>query len=856
MKFLAGWTTNPCALSKGFGKLGDRPVFYGKLMHSVPHPATPSHPEIPPPADVPAAKAGTGRTFSWLLASVIAVLLADLWAPAELAIPICYVATMVLVVALPHRREKILLAIVCTLLLLMDFFLSTAEQNAPTWPRLINQGLTVVMIWGVTVLALRHRHVAEEMRDNQRVANERLALIDTIYASAPVGLCFVDRDLRYVSINNAFADMYGHPTAFYLGKAVREAVPEIADEIEAHYRQVIETGRPVVDVEVSGANSASPNERQYWLCSYYPVQNDDGDLLGVNVAVREITERKQSEANTLFLLEVGDRIRFATDADELLGAVAVALGEHLRASRCAFVEVESDQDRLVVRRDYHPHTTSLVGSYALSIFGPVIIDAAGKSQTVAVGDVGRAARVPEFRDACQKLSVGAYVVVPLIRAGRLVSGLIVIRAEPHEWNEREIALMNLVAERTWLAAEKIQLDRALRESDSALREADRRKDEFLATLAHELRNPLSLMRNIVTLQQTSGAPHADPQWGKDIIERQVNYLTRLTDDLFDVSRITRDKLELQKERVDLAQIIKAAVESCRQVIDQRHHELTVNMPLDAIYVDADRVRLTQVFMNLLNNAAKYTPDPGHIWLSVEPAGDTVEVRVKDTGLGIEAENLPHLFELFYQVDRSYTRSEGGLGLGLTLVHRLIELHGGTVEARSAGANRGSEFVVRLPRSLSGPKGEGHPRAAPPRAPGAVRCRRILVADDFPQSADTLARLLRHDGSEVRVAQDGLEAFETAADFRPDVVVLDIAMPKLNGYEAARKIRSQPWGKQMVLIALTGWGQQQDRRRTQEAGFDAHLTKPVNYGAIMEILAKLPATTAGTKDPSSAPSELG
>jgi signal transduction histidine kinase/CheY-like chemotaxis protein len=454
------------------------------------------------------------------------------------------------------------------------------------------------------------------------------------------------------------------------------------------------------------------------------------------------------------------------------------------------------------------------------------------------------------------LSVGAYVVVPLIRAGRLVSGLIVIRAEPHEWNEREIALMNLVAERTWLAAEKIQLDRALRESDSALREADRRKDEFLATLAHELRNPLSLMRNIVALQQTSGAPHADPQWGKDIIERQVNYLTRLTDDLFDVSRITRDKLELQKERVDLAQIIKAAVESCRQVIDQRHHELTVNMPLDAIYVDADRVRLTQVFMNLLNNAAKYTPDPGHIWLSVEPAGDTVEVRVKDTGLGIEAENLPHLFELFYQVDRSYTRSEGGLGLGLTLVHRLIELHGGTVEARSAGANRGSEFVVRLPRSLSGAKAEGHPQAAPPRAPGAVRCRRILVADDFPQSADTLARLLRHDGSEVRVAQDGLEAYETAADFRPDVVVLDIAMPKLNGYEAARKIRSQPWGKQMVLIALTGWGQQQDRRRTQEAGFDAHLTKPVNYGAIMEILAKLPATTAGTKDPSSAPSELG
>jgi CheY-like chemotaxis protein/two-component sensor histidine kinase len=400
--------------------------------------------------------------------------------------------------------------------------------------------------------------------------------------------------------------------------------------------------------------------------------------------------------------------------------------------------------------------------------------------------------------------------------------------------------------------EKLQLDRALRESDAALRDADRRKDEFLATLAHELRNPLSLMRNIVTLQQTPDAPESDPRWGRDIIDRQVNYLTRLTDDLFDVSRITREKLELQKERVNLSEVIKAAVESCRPLIDQRQHELTVSVPRDEIYLNADRVRLTQVFMNLLNNAAKYTPDPGHIWLNVEPSGGIVEVRVRDTGVGIAPENLPHLFELFYQVDHSYTRSEGGLGLGLTLVHRLIELHGGKVEARSAGVNRGSEFIVQLPMAqhqvkgadLHAPEGNG---ALP-----AVRCRRILVADDFPQSAETLARLLRHDGSEVRVAQDGAEAFETAAEFRPDVVVLDIAMPKLNGYEAARKIRAQPWGKQMVLIALTGWGQQQDRQRTQDAGFDAHLTKPVNFGAIMDLLAKLPATSAGATSESPPP----
>lgn len=792
---------------------------------------------------------GGRKTFSWLLASVIVVFLADQWAPDDLAIPICYVATMVLVVALPDRREKIFLAAVCTILLVVDFLFSPRNVASPAWAQIVNQGLAVVMIWGVAILGLRNRRATEAMRDNQRIANERLALIDTIYTSAPVGLCFVDRDLRYVSINNALAEMNGHSPDYFLGKNVRQAIPELADAVEAHYRRVIDTGKPVIDVEITGATDSRSNQRRYWLCSYYPVHNASGDLLGVNVAVREITEQKQAEANTLFLLDVGECIRFAADADELLWAVSVALGEHLQASRCAFIEIDTDEDRFMVRRDYHPHVPSVVGTYSLSAFSPAVVEAGRSGQTTVINDVNSDSRTVEFVDAYGKLGVGAYVAAPLVRDGKLHSGLVVVMAEPHEWHEREITTIKMVAERTWLAAEKLQLNRALRESDAALRDADRRKDEFLATLAHELRNPLSLMRNIVTLQQTPGTPESDPQWGRDIIDRQVNYLTRLTDDLFDVSRITREKLELQKERVNLSEIIKAAVESCHPLIEQRQHELTVSMPQDEIYLDADRVRLTQVFMNLLNNAAKYTPDPGHIWLNVEPAGAIVEVRVRDTGVGIAPENLPHLFELFYQVDHSYTRSEGGLGLGLTLVHRLIQLHGGKVEARSAGVNRGSEFIVQLPMTQHQVTTAGRHVTEGHGEPPTVRCRRILVADDFPQSAETLARLLRHDGSEVRVAQDGAEAFETAAEFRPDVVVLDLAMPKLNGYEAARKIRAQPWGKHMVLIALTGWGQQQDRRRTQDAGFDAHLTKPVNLGAIMDVLAKLPATSvAGASSP--------
>jgi PAS domain S-box-containing protein len=784
------------------------------------------------------------RTHSWLLASVIAVLIADQWAPDDLAIPICYVATMVLVVALPDKREKVLLAAVCTILLAIDFLFSPRSATAPEWAHIANRVLAVVMIWGVAILGLRHRRVTEAMRNNQRIANERLALIDTIYASAPVGLCFVDRELRYISVNNALAEMHGHSPDYYLGKTVREASVELAAVIEPHYRRVLDTGQPVTDVEVSIATAAGSNHRRYWLCSYYPVHNAGGELLGVNVAVREITEQKQAEANTLFLLDIGERIRFATDSDELLGAMAAALGEHLHASRCAFVDIDVDEDRISVRRDYHPQTPSRAGNYSLSTLPSTLLETVRSSQTSIVKDVKSDPRAAEFAEQAWQLGIGAYVAVPLTRAGKLTAVLALATEQPHEWHEREITAINVVAERTWLAVEKLQLDRALRESDAALRDADRRKDEFLATLAHELRNPLSLMRNIVTLQKTPGTPESDPQWGRDILDRQVNYLTRLTDDLFDVSRITREKLELQKERVNLADIITAAAESCRPLIDQRQHELSLSLPEGEIFLDADRVRLTQVFMNLLNNAAKYTPEPGHIWLNVELTDGRVEVRVRDTGLGIAPENLPHLFELFYQVDRSYTRSEGGLGLGLTLVHRLIEMHGGKVEARSAGVNRGSEFIVRLPLAVASAASAEVRRPNNTESP-IVRFQRILVADDFPQSAETLARLLRHNGSEVRVAQDGAEAFESAAEFRPDVVVLDIAMPKLNGYEAARKIREQPWGKQMILIALTGWGQQQDRRRTQDAGFDAHLTKPVNYSAIMNLLAKLPVppTTA-------------
>lgn len=781
------------------------------------------------------------RRLLWLaVASLLVVIFtADLWAPAGMTLPFCYVAGLVLVVALPGTREKVVAAATSTLLMIVNYFWSAAIPGVPSWVYLFNHGLALLMIWTVTVLSLRHRHAQEVMRENERVANERLAHLKTIYASAPVGLCFVDRELHYVSINNALAEMNGRSPEFFIGKTVREAVPELADSVEAHYRRVIDTGQPVIDEEVQIDNQGRPQDRRICICSYYPVHTETGQMLGVNVAVRDITRRKQAEADTLFLLDLGEGIRFSADADELLWAVAVALGEHLKASRCGFLEVDARHDRITVQRDYHPHLHSVVGSYQLSAVNPTLVSAAEAGQIIAIADTKSDERIAKTFATWQDSGVGALVITPLLRDGALVSALVVATSDAREWTEREITLVNIVAERTWLAVERLRLDDVLRESDAALRDADRRKDEFLATLAHELRNPLSLVRNVITLQKTPSTPEADPRWGQDMIERQVSYLTRLTDDLFDVSRITRDKLVLQRETVNLAEVIRAAGESSRPLIDQRQHELTVTMSQDSIYVEADRVRLTQVFMNLLNNAAKYTPNPGHIWVNVEQAGDTVVVRVKDTGIGIAAENLPHLFELFYQVDRSFTRSEGGLGLGLTLVHRLVEMHSGKIEVRSDGVNRGSEFIVHLPVLPVTTPNENIQTTETIFPALANRGRRILVADDFPQSAAILARLLRQDGNEVQVAQDGIQAVEAAAEFRPDVAVLDIAMPKLDGFDVARMIREQPWGKNMFLIALSGWGQQLDRQRTKEAGFDAHLTKPAKYETLMEILNHLP-----------------
>jgi len=327
-----------------------------------------------------------------------------------------------------------------------------------------------------------------------------------------------------------------------------------------------------------------------------------------------------------------------------------------------------------------------------------------------------------------------------------------------------------------------------------------------------------------------------------VIERQIEHLTRLIDDLLDISRISRNRLELRKERLELADVITGAVESSRPFIEQRGHELTVTLPPEPLYLKGDVVRLTQVFLNLLNNAAKYSDDGGRIRLEAARQGDEVVVRVKDSGVGIPPEKLSSLFELFFQVDHSLERSQGGLGIGLSIVRRLVELHGGRVQATSEGLGRGSEFIVRLPVLVE----EREP--AQPQQPTypahATSALRILVVDDNRDSADSLAMLLRLTGNEVHTAYDGVEGFEAAERWKPDVVLLDIGMPRLNGYDVCRRIRSEPWGRDLILIALTGWGQEEDRRRTVDSGFDAHMVKPVNPSDLMNFVSSAASPPPG------------
>jgi signal transduction histidine kinase/DNA-binding response OmpR family regulator len=446
---------------------------------------------------------------------------------------------------------------------------------------------------------------------------------------------------------------------------------------------------------------------------------------------------------------------------------------------------------------------------------------------------GQQAPGPDFAVTCT-------LALPLQARGRTLGALLLAMGPSGRlYDASQRALAEDLAGRAALALDNARLYRDIQEED-------RRKNEFLAMLAHELRNPLAPIRNAAQVLHLAGLGPQQQQWARGVIERQVQQLTRLVDDLLDVSRITRGKINLKKESVDVAAVVGRAVEISRPLIDQRKHTLHLAQPPEPLRAVVDPVRLAQVLANLLNNAAKYTEEGGTIWLTVERAGDELVFRVRDTGIGIQPELLPQIFNLFTQASRSLDRSQGGLGIGLTLARRLVEMHGGSLQAFSAGTNQGSEFVVRLPVLSELPP----PPSSESPPPTSAASFRVLVVDDNVDAAESLALLLRTMGQVVQTAFDGPAALEAAEAFGPDVVLLDIGLPGMDGYEVAQELRRRGLGD-VVLVALTGYGQQQDLARARAAGFDHHLVKPADISRLPELFASFHGTNrsllSGTAD---------
>lgn len=427
------------------------------------------------------------------------------------------------------------------------------------------------------------------------------------------------------------------------------------------------------------------------------------------------------------------------------------------------------------------------------------------------------------------LSFNSGIVLPLQGRGRTIAALAFFSESiPRPYDRNDITLTEAFVSRAAVA-----LDNALLHEE--IRSVDRQKNDFLSMLAHELRNPLAPIRNAAKLLELRVPQGSDVRWACDVIDRQIIQMVRLVDDLLDVARITKDKIHLHRQPIQLSTVIEHAVEASRPEIDSHRHDLSVHLCEAPIFIDGDLARLTQVFTNLLNNASKFTNDGGKLSLSTDIEGDFAVIRVRDNGIGIPRQMLNSVFNLFTQVDRALDRSTGGLGIGLTLVKRLVEMHEGMVEAKSEGPDFGSEFIVRLPlaqTSLIESKANKKVNMNQQGTDGL----RILVVDDNRDSVQTLAMMLRMMGHDTEIAINGLDAIESAKAYNPDVILLDIGLPKLNGYEVCRRIRELPGGRQMLIVALTGWGQEDDRFRSSEAGFDHHLVKPVDLATLEELLA--------------------
>jgi len=632
------------------------------------------------------------------------------------------------------------------------------------------------------------RDLMEDRRRADAALREQERRAAAVLESMTEGFIVLDADWKFVYVNAAFERMTNVRRGEILGKSQWLVYPAtVGTPVEAAYRRAA-AERITVEFE----NHYEPWDRWFALKAY---PAPDG---GLCVQIREVSAVKQAEAA---IARVGAE-----------SARRKRLYETVLSNTPDFMYVFSLDHTVLYANDallttWGVSAKAVVGKTFLEIgYEPWHADMHGREI-----DQVRATKKPIRGEVPFTGTNGRriydYIFVPVVGADGAVEA---VAGTTRDVTDRK-------------AAEEV------------LRDADRKKDDFIALLAHELRNPLAPVRNGLQVLRLSN-DRATRERSQAMMDRQLGHMVRLIDDLLDVSRINRNKMELRRERILLADAVASAVETARPMIEAAGHELTVALPPEPVVLDADLTRLAQVFSNLLTNSAKYTEAGGTIRLAGRRDGDEIAVTVRDTGIGIPAEALPNIFDMFSQVDRSVERATGGLGIGLAIVKGLVEMHGGTVTAASGGQGQGSEFTVRLPVVPARP--DPRPDAGPGlTAATAGPRRRILVVDDNRDAAVSMEMMLSLLGHEVSLAHDGVEAVERAAAVRPDVILMDVGMPRLNGLDATRRIREQPWGRAVKVIALTGWGQDADRARSKEAGCDGHLVKPVSLPDLQQLLTE-------------------
>jgi signal transduction histidine kinase/ActR/RegA family two-component response regulator len=589
---------------------------------------------------------------------------------------------------------------------------------------------------------------------------------------------------------------------------------------------------PASWLEVSTRLSAQETDGiAHYALAPNPVPGEGGNIGGVLCTFVRIPEVERELAERVELLtrmhDLALRLGGIPEPGPSLQAILDTAVEAQKADFGLVWLHDRESGALVVRasRNFGPEALQFFSRVMPGPGGGSAGNAYAQNRRWVIEDVDADPGFEPFRQGAHAAGFRSIHSTPIVtRAGHLLGVISVHFARKPRPTAQDMQIADVCARHAADVIEAFEAKAALVRNEHELRELDRRKNEFLATLAHELRNPLAPLRNGLEVLRLAGNNPAMGEKARSMMERQLVQLVRLVDDLLDMSRVSRGKIELRREEVEISAVLRNALETSQPLIAERGHELVTRIPAEGVLVNGDVTRLSQVFWNLLNNAARYTQPRGRIELEVTPLDGAVEVAVRDNGIGIPPEMRERIFEIFTQVERPVEKSQGGLGIGLSIARRLVEMHGGTIRVASEGDGRGAEFVVRLPTNL-------------PRA------RRILVVDDDPDAAYTLAVLLENAGNVVRVANDGQAAIDVAAEFGPDVVLLDISMPRLNGYDACQRIRELPSCSGSYLVALTGWALDRDRRRATDAGFDCHLVKPVEPEALMKLVRELPGKEA-------------